>query len=160
MEATDVAWGTLLAIVLFSSVASPARGDRLSKPRPALVVDHSNDPVIGINVTRVAAPPAPPPAVPRECTPRYMAGPGVGIPLGLGTAVTGAVFVGYGTADFELFGQRISWARNPPASIAGGSVMIAAGLTAFLYSSVKLSKNRRQRERVCGRRNEKPAWRR
>jgi len=99
---------------------------------------------------------APAPSVPRECTGRYMAGPAVGIPLGLSVAAFGSVLVAAASADlFE------SSRPNDPAergAIAGGSIMIGAGLASFIYSSVKLSKNRRTRKRVCGssRKEEEP----
>jgi hypothetical protein len=90
---------------------------------------------------------APTPSVPRECTGRFMAGPAVGIPLGLGVAAFGSVLVS--AAAVDLFGSRPS-SRSERGAIAGGSIMIGTGLAAFIYSSVKLSKNRRARKRICG----------
>jgi hypothetical protein len=79
----------------------------------------------------------------RECTPRYMAGPGVGIPLGLGTAALGSAFVFVSSVPNET-----SLPDGRAAGIAG-AVMIPVGVAAFIYSSIKLSKNRRTRLRVC-----------
>jgi hypothetical protein len=82
----------------------------------------------------------------RECTPRYMAGPGVGIPLGLGTAALGSAFVFVSTVPNER-----SLPDGRAAGIAG-AVMIPVGVAAFIYSSIKLAKNRQTRSRVCPRR--------
>ena len=99
---------------------------------------------------------APAPSVPRECTGRYMAGPAVGIPLGLSVAAFGSVLVAAATSD--LFEESRPNDPKERGAAAGGSIMIGAGLAAFIYSSVKLSKNRRTRKRVCSssRKEEEP----
>jgi hypothetical protein len=92
------------------------------------------------------------PAPRRECTPRYMAGPATGIPLGLGTAGLGSALVFVASApytDTSLPDSR--------ASGIAGAVMIPVGVAAFIYSSVKLAKNRQTRLRVCGKRR-RSAW--
>lgn len=81
---------------------------------------------------------------PRECTGRFVAGPAVGIPLGVGTAALGAVLIYAGTDP--VFDSR---SNNAAGVIAGGSIMVAVGLAAFLYSSVKLRRNLETRDRVC-----------
>jgi hypothetical protein len=90
--------------------------------------------------------PAPP--VPRECKRRYMVGLGIGNPLGLGTFMGGVVMVTIG--NYDLSESVDPKTRSDRAFIAGGSIMIAAGLATFIYSSVKLSQNRHERLRVCG----------
>jgi hypothetical protein len=76
-----------------------------------------------------------------------MAGPAVGVPLGLGVVAFGSVLISAATVDF--FEPRPN-SRSERGAIAGGSIMIGAGLATFIYSSVKLSKNRRVRKRICG----------
>lgn len=83
----------------------------------------------------------------RECTPRYMAGPGVGIPLGLATAGLGSAFVFLSTTPSS---GSSSGKSNSRAAAIAGAVMIPAGLAAFIYSSVKAKRNRRTRKQVCG----------
>jgi hypothetical protein len=89
-----------------------------------------------------------------------MAGPAVGIPLGLASVAVGAIFL---TAfnlsedlveDIDVPSERD---RRDRAFIAGGTLMIAAGAATFLYSSIKLHENRKTRRRLCGR-PEKPSW--
>lgn len=85
--------------------------------------------------------------VPRECTPRYMAGPALGVPLGLGAFMGGVVMVTVG--NFHLWEPEPK-SRGDRGLIAGGSILMAAGLASFIYSSVKISNNRHTRRRVCG----------
>ena len=82
---------------------------------------------------------------PRECTGRFVAGPAVGIPLGLETAALGGVLIYAGTDP--IFGDSNN-ARG--ALIASGSITVAAGLAALVYSSIKLRRNLEVRHRVCG----------
>lgn len=89
-------------------------------------------------------------ATPRECTGRFVAGPAVGIPLGAGTATLGGVFIAAGQG---LFGDPVD---NSPGAFAAGSILLAAGLTAAIYSSVKLAKNMKVRRRMCGERSYQP----
>lgn len=90
----------------------------------------------------------PAPSPQRECRPRYMAGPGVGIPLGLGTASVGAAFVFLASTPNSSSFPDSSSAR---AVGIAGAVMIPVGLATFIYSSVKLARNRHTRQRVCDR---------
>jgi len=62
-----------------------------------------------------------------------MVGPGLGIPVGLSTATVGSVLAWAGSVDF--------WGPTPnnQEAIAGGTLLIGAGLATFIYSSVKLS---------------------
>jgi len=121
------AFMALLIVALQTALAHPAQADEASQ---------------SIELRE-----KPPPSVPRECTGRFMAGPAVGIPLGLGVAAFGSVLISAATVD--LFEPRPS-SRSERGAIAGGSIMIGTGLAAFIYSSVKLSKNRRVRKRICG----------
>jgi hypothetical protein len=91
-----------------------------------------------------------------------MAGPALGIPLGLASVAVGAIFVTAVNAGEDLFEDiDIPSARNrrDRAFLAGGTLMIAAGSATFLYSSIKLHENRQTRRRLCGW-PEKPSWRR
>ncbi len=88
---------------------------------------------------------SPPPR--RECTPRYMAGPAAGIPLGLGAAGLGSALVFVASVPFT----DPSLPDSRAAGIAG-SVILPVGVAAFIYSSVKLAKNRQTRFRECKRR--------
>ncbi|MEM8609617.1 MAG: hypothetical protein AAGF92_21115 [Myxococcota bacterium] len=90
---------------------------------------------------------------PRECKPRYMVGPGLGIPLGLGAMTMGSVFTAAGA-------RGILTTTNESKLIAVGSVALVLGTAAFLYSSVKLSRNKTRRRQVCGRVTDVPDWRR
>lgn len=123
----STAFTSVLVVALQTGLAHPAQADDASQS--------------------VELREAPPPSVPRECTGRFMAGPAVGIPLGLGVAAFGSVLVT--AAAVDLFEPRPS-SRSERGAIAGGSIMIGTGLAAFIYSSVKLSKNRRARKRICG----------
>jgi hypothetical protein len=76
-----------------------------------------------------------------------MAGPAVGVPLGLGTFMGGVVMVTVG--NFDLF-EPDPKTRRDRALIAGGSILMAAGLATFIYSAVRLSQNRQARRRICG----------
>jgi hypothetical protein len=96
-------------------------------------------------------PPAETP-VPRECTGRFVAGPAVGIPLGLGTAAFGGVLVYAATNPLGDSFSSDRRSNNAPGAIAGGAILVGAGLAAFLYSTIKLRKNLEARRRVCGRR--------
>ncbi len=145
----------LLALAPQSSFLQPVRAEeppklrvvttgRSLQPRLALTLSYSDDLVLGTDNTHsiqraeILAPP-----VPRECKPSYMVGPGLGIPLGLSTATVGSVLAWAGSVDF--------WGPTPnnQGAIAGGTLLIGAGLATFIYSSVKLSKNRHSRERLC-----------
>lgn len=84
-----------------------------------------------------------PPPVPRECKPRYMAGPGTGLVLGLGSIGLGGPLIWAGT----YYGEPRS--AGEKGLIAGGSLMIAAGLAAVVYSGIKLKRNQETRNRVC-----------
>jgi hypothetical protein len=84
-----------------------------------------------------------PPPVPRECKPRYMAGPGTGLVLGMGAMGLGGPLIWAGT----YYGEPRS--AGEKALIAGGSLMIAAGLAAVVYSGIKLKRNQETRNRVC-----------
>ncbi len=68
-----------------------------------------------------------------------MAGPAAGIPLGIGTAAFGATMVGAAHASTG-YGTSI---REYRTFIAGGGVLLAAGLGTLIYSSIKLAKNKR-----------------
>ncbi len=86
---------------------------------------------------------------PRECTGRFVAGPAVGIPLGLGAAAIGGVLIYAGTNPLgDAFSQGSN--NNARGAIAGGAILVGAGLAAFLYSAVKLHKNLEVRRRLCG----------
>ena len=106
-----------------------------------------NDPTdLDLRLRYDAPPPTPealPPPVRRECKPRYMAGPGVGLTLGMASIGFGGVMIGFATDD-DPFG--ISAEKG---SIAGGSLMIAAGLAAIVYSGIKATLNGEKRARVC-----------
>ena len=82
---------------------------------------------------------------PRECKPRYMAGPGTGMALGAGAITGGALMVTAG--NLQLFDSPKT--RRERGLIAGGSVLMAAGVAALIYSSVRLAKNRYARQSVC-----------
>ena len=149
----------LLVIALQSSFPQLARAEEPPQPhlaniggsvqpRFALALRYSDDLVLGTEGTHavqrveISAPP-----IPRECKPKYMVGPGLGVPLGVGTVMGGAVMVAVGNLDVLNTGDAKT--RRDRALIAGGSIMIGAGLAAFIYSSVKLSQNRHARRRVC-----------
>ena len=51
--------------------------------------------------------------------------------------------------NFDLF-EPDPKTRRDRALIAGGSILMAAGLATFIYSAVRLSQNRQARQRVCG----------
>lgn len=114
----------LCALVLIGSTAGRARADE-------------------------GAPPALESPTPRECTGRFVAGPSVGIPVGLGTAAFGAVLI-YAASNplGDAFGGDAS-SNNSPGGIAGGSILVGAGLAAFLYSAIKLHKNLAVRRDLC-----------
>ena len=86
---------------------------------------------------------------PRECTGRFVAGPSVGIPVGLGTAAIGAVLIWAATNPTGdlLFGESAD--NNSAGGIAGGSILVGAGLAAFVYSAIKLHKNLEVRRDLC-----------
>ena len=87
---------------------------------------------------------------PRECTGRFVAGPAVGIPLGLGTAAFGGILVYAGTNPLgDSFDSNRS-GNNAPGAIAGGSILIGAGLAVFVYSAIKLRRNLEVRRSICG----------
>ncbi len=83
---------------------------------------------------------------PRECTGRFVAGPSVGIPVGLGTAAFGAFLIFAATNPLgDVFGGN----TNSPGGIAGGSILVGAGLAVFVYSAIKLHKNLEVRRDLC-----------
>ncbi|MGB8222794.1 MAG: hypothetical protein WCF10_09405 [Polyangiales bacterium] len=139
---------TLLAMMMQAGVMSPAKAEeplalRLALP-PSYFVDASieGEPV---------SPPLPPtepnaPSTPRECKPRYMAGPAVGIPLSVGSMILGGVMVGAGT-DYQVLASGSG--SNVPGLIGGGSVLLAVGAAAMVYSAIKLTKNVHRRALVC-----------
>ena len=95
------------------------------------------------------APPALESPKPRECTGRFVAGPSVGIPVGLGTAAVGAVLIYAATNPLDDAFGGDSAGNNWPGGVAGGSILVAAGLAAFLYSAIKLHKNLDVRRDLC-----------
>lgn len=138
----------LLVVALQSSFPRLAHADGALKPRIALVADHTDDPMLGVRGTHAVQPSEmPAPLVPRECKPRYMVGPGLGVPLGVGAVMGGAVMVAVG--NFQVLGP-VPKTRRDRAFIAGGSLMIGAGIATFIYSTIKLQENRHARRRVCG----------
>ena len=133
----------LLAIALHSSsFPRPARADELLQPRLLLTLRYSDDLVFGtegklaIQRVEISAP-----RVPRECKPRYMAGPAVGLVLGVYAVAFGTVVKRDGFAYPK---------QRDPMHTGWGAALIAAGLGTFVYSSVRLAKNRHARRRVCG----------
>lgn len=84
--------------------------------------------------------------IPRECTGRFVAGPSVGIVLGLGTATVGAI--GLGGAAYGAYHSDVE--NNSPGFIAGFATTFGVGLAAFIYSSIKLHKNLDVRFERCG----------
>jgi hypothetical protein len=52
--------------------------------------------------------------------------------------------------NYDLSQSPDPTTRSDRALIAGGSIMMAAGLASFIYSSVKLRNNRHARRRNCG----------
>lgn len=123
-----------LAFGVVSSVAAPgwAQGSDLGDfdPRPRRVVPQRALEVV-------------PPPVPRECTPGYMAGPGSGVVLGLGAIGVGGTFLWAGVSFAD------SGTGGPNAMVAGASLMIASGVAAVIYSSIKLKRNAEARRRLC-----------
>jgi len=83
----------------------------------------------------------------RECKPRYMAGPAVGIVAGPGAILSGLFMIAAGT-PIDIFGPAERTGRDR-ALTAGGAFVLAAGTGALFYSIGKLVKNRRTRKRVC-----------
>jgi hypothetical protein len=129
-----------------SSLPSPAHAEGGSQPRLALVADYSDDSVLGVvgsGTVQYVETPAPP--VQRECTPRYMAGPAVGLVVGPGAMVGGLFMTAAGSYRSGL-GERTARDRG---LMAGGALVMAAGLGTFLYSIGKLAKNRHERRRIC-----------
>jgi len=140
----------LLLLAVQSSFLARADADGLAQPRFALVADHSDDPVLGIvgsGAVEFVETPAPP--LPRECKPRYMAGPAVGLVVGPGAIVGGMFMIAAGSFQLDLFGVEDERTTRDRGLIAGGSLFLAAGLATFIYSSAKLSKNRHERRRIC-----------
>jgi hypothetical protein len=138
-----------LAIALHaSSFPQPAGAEEPLQQRPLLTVRYSDDLMHGtegtLAIQRVDIP-APP--VPRECRPRYMAGPAVGLPLGVYAIASGTIMVRAGT-DMQIFSSPPR--HRDPMLIGWGGALIAAGVGTFIYSSVKLAMNRHVRRRVCG----------
>jgi hypothetical protein len=73
----------------------------------------------------------------------------VGIPVGLGTAAFGAVLTWAATNPLgDAFGGNTA-DDNSPGGIAGGSILVGAGLAAFVYSAIKLHKNLEVRRDLC-----------
>ncbi len=137
----------VLALVLQSSLPALAYADGLPQARVALVADYSDDPVLGIVGTgAVGTVETPAPAVPRECKSRYMVGPGMGIALGPTVIIGGGYMVAAGSLG-GLWDSELT--SRDKGLIAGGSFVIAGGAATFIYSLVKLSRNRHERRRVC-----------
>ena len=74
-----------------------------------------------------------------------MAGPGVGIALGLSAIAFGGILVGVGT-DFSVLGSSGS---NVPGLIAGGSALLAVGAGTLVFSAIRAKRNKETRLRVC-----------
>lgn len=83
----------------------------------------------------------------RECKARYMAGPAVGIGLGVSSMVLGSIMVSAGT-NYSPFAS--SEGSNVPGLIGGGSALLAAGAGALVFSAIKTKRNVKARARVCG----------
>jgi len=137
-----------LVIGLQLGVSSPAQAEVTLRVHPALTLRYSDDPALGLEgaqITRAYESPTPP--TPRQCKPRFMAGPATGIPLGIGAAVLGGTMVWAGTDPHgTLFSDSTG---SQKGFIAGGAIVMASGLAAFIYSSIKLKKNLDTRARVC-----------
>jgi hypothetical protein len=65
--------------------------------------------------------------------------------------ILGGVMVGAGT-DFQVLASGSG--SKVPGLVAGGSVLLAAGAGAMVYSAIKLTKNIRRRALVCDSANE------
>ena len=136
----------LLVIALQSSFPQPARAEEPPQPRLVntggslqprltLALRYSDDLMLGTEGTHaVQRVEIPAPPVPRECTPRYMAGPAVGMVVGPVAMVSG-LFLAASGAAFPPAEGRTPGQRG---RIAGGSLVMAAGLGTFLYSIGKL----------------------
>jgi hypothetical protein len=83
------------------------------------------------------------PADPRECKPRFMVGPAMGVVLAPTAIVVGSFMVAESVED--------QLAVNRPLTAAGG-VTIALSSAVLVYSVGKLVANHRKRRRVCPRR--------
>lgn len=155
---------TALTMVLALGFAEPARAEepvraRLAAFRPALQIsldlppDQYDDPAAQVEVASAAEPSKPVGSVlPRECKPRYMVGPGLGIPLGIGAMTLGGVVVWAGTGCWGWAGVDCSAPRSTSerAAMAGGALLLGAGAATLIYSSIKLHRNMQTRTRVCG----------
>ncbi len=150
----------MLAVAAQSALPQPTRAEAPQgaslentrgslQPRLILALRYSDDLTLGAEATpaiqRVAIP-APP--VPRECTPRYMAGPAVGMVLGYGAIGGGAAMIFANSFGFAL-SETEEKTRRDRGVQAGGAILMTAGVGALAYSIAKLVINRRERRRVC-----------
>jgi len=135
-----------LAGALEGGIASPARAEeplslRLSLPASYYVKTSSEvQATHSLQQDEINAP-----SLRRECKARYMVGPAVGIPLGVGSMIVGGLMVGAGT-NFSVLGSDGS---NVPGLIGGGSALLAAGAGALVFSAIKAKRNVKTRARVC-----------
>lgn len=150
----------LLVIALQSSFPQPARAEEPPQPRLVntggspqphltLTLRYADDLMLGTEGTHaVQRVQIPAPPVKRECTPRYMAGPAVGMVVGPVAMVGGIFMIGAGI-PIEFFGVEDEKTKRDRGLQAGGGLLMAAGLGTFLYSIGKLVVNGRERRRVC-----------
>ena len=146
---TRLIFTILWALTLSSlSVSNQARAEGLNaSPSLSLDLDDTGLRYLpGEETDEVIEPVA---STPRECKPRYMAGPAVGMVVGPGAIVSGLFMISAGTPVFKVLGQT-ERTGGEKALTAGGALVMAAGTGALLYSIGKLVKNRRQRKKVCG----------
>ena len=135
-----------LFVVLISACTSSVRAQEGEPSEPS--ADLTEDPVLGIRGSGarslVAAPPQP---TPRECRPRYLAAPAIGVALGPLTMGGGAAMVTAGA-----LGDRPASSRDRQM-IGWGVGLLAVGTAVWIYSAFKLADNRQNRQRQCG-----PRW--
>lgn len=143
MSNRGLAWSVqtlgLVAVVTVVGVASP--GSAQVAAQANLSLDYH----VLAQIEEAAAVESP---TPRECKPRFMAGPGFGIAASPLAVVGGTFMIIGGTLDglFTDDSNRVSSA----GLVAGGSVLVAAGLGTLIFSSVRLSRNLKARRSVCG----------
>ena len=83
----------------------------------------------------------------RECKPRYMVGPGMGVVVAPGVVLGGSVAVTVGTWDFSGSYSRTALDRG---IIALGAIGIAGGVALLIGSAHNIGKKRARRNEVCG----------